>query len=126
MSASKSFSNVNYKNINADKWSDPKLKFTEVGTFSEFYPLYLGEHKNRTNRRLHFIGSTFALLCLTMLIITGEIIYFPLALLMGYGFAWVGHFFFEKNKPATFQRPLWSLMGDWVMYKDILTGNIIF
>ena len=100
--------------------------FSKIRTFKEFYPLYLGEHSNRTNRRLHFIGSTFVLLCLLMLIFTGNMIYLLYAPLFGYGFAWVGHFFFEKNKPATFKRPLWSLMGDWTMYAEIATGSIPF
>lgn len=117
---------VDYKKINAGVWEKPKVHFTEVATFDEFYPLYLQEHKNRTNRRLHFIGSTFGLICFTLMIAMANILFFPLGLLLGYGCAWVGHFFFEKNKPATFQRPLWSFMGDWVMYKDILTGNILF
>ena len=86
----------------------------------------MAEHRNRTNRRLHFIGSTFALLMMTMFLVTLDLKFFLFALMMGYGFAWVGHFFFEKNKPATFKKPLWSLMGDWVMYKDILTNKIHF
>lgn len=95
-------------------------------SFAEFYPFYLGEHSNRTCRRLHFIGSTLALVCLAMLVFSGRPQYLLYALLCGYGFAWVGHFVFEKNKPASFKRPLYSLMGDWVMYKDIWTGRIRF
>jgi hypothetical protein len=93
-------------------------------TFAEFYPFYLGEHSNRTCRRLHFVGSSLTLGCLAMLLTTGELQYFLYALLCGYGFAWVGHFGFEKNKPASFKRPLYSFMGDWCMYKDLLTGKI--
>ena len=95
-------------------------------TFAEFYPSYLGEHSNRTCRRLHFLGSTLALVCLAMLFVTGKPQYFLYGLLCGYGCAWVGHFVFEKNKPASFKRPLYSFMGDWVMYKDILIGRIPF
>lgn len=102
--------------------TDPK-QFT---TFAEFYPFYLGEHSNRTCRRLHFVGSTLALLCLVMLIVSGRPQYLLYALLCGYGFAWVGHFAFEKNKPASFKRPLYSLMGDWVMYSQIWRGKIPF
>ena len=72
------------------------------------------------------MGSTLGLLCFVTMIALANIMLLPVGLLIGYGFAWVGHFFFEKNKPATFQRPLWSFMGDWVMWKDILTGNILF
>ena len=95
-------------------------------SFREFYPYYLGEHANRTCRRLHVVGSTLVLACLAMALATMNawwLLGMPLA---GYGFAWVGHFFFERNRPATFTHPLWSLMGDWVMYRDVLTGRIPF
>jgi hypothetical protein len=112
--------------VNKGTWEKPKVHFTEVTTFEEFYPLYLQEHKNRTNRRLHFMGSTLGLLFFITMISIGKLMFLPLGLMIGYAFAWVGHYFFEKNKPATFQRPLWSFMGDWVMWKDILTGAILF
>ena len=102
------------------------LPATRFQTFAEFYPFYLGEHANATCRRLHFIGSSLVLVLAVALIATGD---WRLALaipLAGYGFAWVGHFFFEKNKPASFKQPLFSLMGDWVMYRDIWTGRIKF
>jgi hypothetical protein len=95
-------------------------------SFAEFYPFYLREHSNTTCRRLHFVGSTLSLACLVMLLITGKPQYFVYALLCGYGFAWLGHFGFEKNKPASFKRPLYSLMGDWRMYADIWAGKIRF
>ncbi len=101
---------------------DPK-SFT---TFADFYPFYLREHANRTCRRLHFVGSTLALICLGMLIATGRPQYLLYGLLCGYGFAWIGHFGFEKNKPASFKRPLWSFMGDWVMDAQIRRGKIPF
>lgn len=97
-----------------------------ITSFAEFYPFYLGEHRNRTCRRLHFLGSTLALACLAMLVATGQWWWFLLGLLAGYGCAWIGHFGFERNKPASFKRPLYSFMGDWVMYKDIWTGRIPF
>ena len=99
---------------------DPK----SIKSFNEFYPFYLSEHRNRTCRRLHFVGSTLALLCLVAALATAAPGYVLLGLVFGYGFAWVGHFGFEKNKPASFKRPLYSFMGDWVMYKDIWTGRI--
>jgi hypothetical protein len=99
---------------------DPK----SFKTFEEFYPYYLAEHSNVTCRRLHFVGSTLALACLGLAIGTGNARWLLAGLLCGYGFAWVGHFAFEKNKPATFQRPLYSFMGDWAMYRDILTGKV--
>lgn len=95
-------------------------------SFAEFYPFYLSEHSNRTCRRLHFVGSTLALICLAALLATGQPQYPLYGLLAGYGFAWIGHFGFEKNKPASFKRPLYSFMGDWVMYKDIWIGRIKF
>jgi hypothetical protein len=95
-------------------------------TFADFYPFYLGEHSNRTCRRLHFVGSTLALVCLAMLVATGQPYWLLVGLLSGYGFAWLGHFGFEKNKPASFKRPLYSFMGDWRMYADIWRGKIAF
>ena len=95
-------------------------------SFAEFYPYYLGEHRNPVCRRLHFVGTTLSLVCLAMLVVTGPWGWLVGALLCGYGFAWVGHFFFEKNRPATFRHPLYSLLGDHVMYKDLWTGRIRF
>lgn len=93
-------------------------------SFSEFYPYYLSEHKDPVCRRLHYIGSTLVLAILVTLALTGLWGYWWLMLLAGYGFAWVGHFKFEHNKPATFKYPFYSLAADWVMYKDFLTGQL--
>jgi hypothetical protein len=93
-------------------------------SFSEFYPFYLQEHSNRVSRRLHFIGSWGVLALLGAALFTGNAWWALGALFCGYGFAWVGHFFFEKNRPATFKHPLYSFAGDWVMFKDILTGKV--
>ena len=101
---------------------DPKT----LKTFAEFYPFYLSEHSNRTCRRLHFVGSTLALTCLVMLFVSGRPQYLLYGLLCGYGFAWIGHFAFEKNRPASFKRPLWSFLGDWRMYFEIWTRRIPF
>jgi hypothetical protein len=95
-------------------------------SFKDFYPFYLSQHANRTSRRLHVIGTSLG----TTMLITAAVTMQPhlvlYALLCGYGFAWVGHFFFEKNKPATFKYPFYSLRGDYVMLKDIATGKIPF
>ncbi len=99
---------------------------TRYSRFSEFYPFYLTEHRNRTCRRLHFTGSTLALVCLVTAIATRNAWWLLPGLLCGYGFAWIGHFGFEKNRPASFRQPLFSFMGDWVMFKDILSGRIPF
>ncbi|GGZ10584.1 Mpo1-like protein [Pseudoduganella plicata] len=93
-------------------------------TFREFYPYYLAEHDNRTCRRLHFIGSTLVLIVLATTLITRRWELLWLVPLLGYGFAWVGHYFFEHNRPATFTYPLFSLMGDWVMFRDMLIGRL--
>ncbi len=92
--------------------------------FAQFYPFYLNEHRNLASRRLHFVGSLGVIGCLAMAVATGHWGWLPAAVVCGYGFAWVGHFFFEKNRPATFRHPIYSLMGDWVMFKDICLGRI--
>ena len=95
-------------------------------SFSEFYPFYLDEHQDRTCRRLHFIGTSLALGILVYSAFNAWAWGILVALLCGYAFAWVGHFFFEKNRPATFKHPFYSFLGDWVMWKDMLTGRIRF
>lgn len=95
--------------------------------FRDFYPYYLSEHANRTCRRLHFIGSTGVLLIVAAVAV-GRLApaWLWSALLYGYGFAWIGHFFFEHNRPATFRHPFYSFLGDWAMYKDMWIGKIRF
>ena len=95
-------------------------------SFREFYPFYLSEHANRTSRRLHFIGSCGVLVLVVVAIMQRDPWWLLGALACGYGFAWVGHFVFEKNRPATFRHPLYSFMSDWVMFKDILIGRTPF
>ena len=95
-------------------------------TFAEFYPFYLNEHRNPTCRRLHFFGSLGGLYALLQLGLTLDPLWLLGGLLWGYGLAWIGHFGFERNRPASFRQPLYSFMGDWVMFKDILTGRIPF
>ena len=95
-------------------------------SFAEFYPSYLAEHANRTCRRLHFVGSSLVIGCLVAAVVTGNLWWLAAAPVAGYGLAWIGHFFFEHNRPATFSYPLYSLCGDWVMYKDLITGRMPF
>lgn len=95
-------------------------------SFREFYPFYLGEHANPTCRRLHFVGTSLVIGVIVAAIVRSNPMWLWLAPVAGYGFAWVGHFFFEKNRPATFKHPLYSLIGDWVMYWDMLRGKIRF
>jgi hypothetical protein len=99
---------------------------TRYETFREFYPFYLSEHSNPACRRLHFVGTTLVIACLVAALLTRNAWWLPAALIAGYGCAWVGHYFFEHNRPATFTYPLYSFLGDWVMYKDLLTGKIRF
>ena len=95
-------------------------------SFREFYPYYLSEHQHPVCRRLHVLGSTLIIL-IVLAVLFGASAWWLLATpVVGYGFAWIGHFFFEHNRPATFTYPLWSLMGDWVMFKDVITGRIPF
>ena len=93
-------------------------------SFSEFYPFYLTEHSNQTCRRLHFAGTSGALSCLVLAVTQLQPLWLLAGLVCGYFFAWVGHFGFEKNKPASFKRPLYSFMGDWAMYRDIWLGKV--
>ena len=93
-------------------------------SFAEFYPYYLGEHSNPTCRCLHFVGTSLVIALLAYIIGSGKWLLLLALPVFGYGFAWVGHFFFEKNRPATFTHPLYSLIGDFVMFRDILLGKI--
>ena len=94
--------------------------------FARFYPFYLSQHSDRTCRRLHFVGTTLGLAAALHAFSTLNFWWLLAGLATGYALAWVGHFFFEKNRPATFTHPLYSFMGDWVMWKDMLTGRIRF
>jgi len=93
-------------------------------SFKEFYPYYLSEHSNKTCRLLHVIGTTVLLAIVLTAIYHAKPILLIFVPISGYGFAWVGHFFFEKNKPATFTYPLWSLASDFKMYYQVLSGII--
>lgn len=92
-------------------------------SFADFYPCYLREHQQRGTRILHFIGTTLFLTAVVLAVAWAR----PLLVLAGvvaaYGFAWVGHFFVEHNRPATFQHPWLSLRGDFRLYWDLLRGK---
>jgi len=93
-------------------------------TFKEFYPFYLSQHQTRACRVLHFTGALAGLGLLFFAIYSNNYLYLLGAPFLSYTLAWFGHFIFEKNKPATFKYPLFSLIGDFVMFKDILFGEI--
>jgi len=97
---------------------------SRFSSFAEFYPFYLSEHQNPTCRRLHFVGSSLALGCLLAAVVAANPWWIVAALGAGYGCAWLGHAFFEHNRPATFEHPFYSFIGDWAMYKDMLTGRV--
>lgn len=92
----------------------------EFRSFKEFYPYYLAEHADPKCRALHYVGSTLVLGILAFAVITQQWLWLLAIPLVGYGFAWGGHFFFEHNRPATFKHPWYSLLGDWVMYAEFL------
>jgi hypothetical protein len=95
-----------------------------ITNFDEFWIFYVREHANPLNRQLHFIGSSCGLICLLLGVTQANWRYIPLGFLLGYGFAWVGHFFIERNKPASFGYPLWSFRGDWKMWALMLRGKM--
>lgn len=95
-------------------------------SFRDFYPYYLSEHRHPICRKLHFVGSLLVLAIVATAIALANAWLLLLVPVVGYGFAWVGHFAFEKNRPATFRYPGFSLMGDWVMFWQLLTGKIAF
>ncbi len=96
----------------------------EFKSFREYYPYYLKEHSNRTCRKLHFIGTCGVLSLLLLFFFTGNLLTLALIPIVGYGFAWIGHLSFEKNHHATFTYPLYSLLGDFRMFWEILNGKI--
>jgi hypothetical protein len=97
---------------------------SHYASFREFYPFYLGEHTHRTSRRLHVSGTLLALALAATALLTGRLALLWAVPVAGYAFAWVGHYFFEKNTPATFTHPLYSLRGDFTMLYEVLTGRL--
>jgi len=98
----------------------------QYASFRDFYPYYLSEHSNLVCRRLHYLGSTLALVFFVTALVTRSPWWVLVAFVAAYGCAWIGHFVFEKNRPATFSYPFYSFAGDWVMYADMLRGKIRF
>lgn len=96
----------------------------EFKSFADFYPFYLREHSNLVCRKLHFVGTSGVIALLLLFFFTGNLTLLALLPVLGYGFAWVGHFVFEKNRPASFKNPFYSLLGDFRMFWDILAGRV--
>jgi hypothetical protein len=95
-----------------------------IGTYRDFWPYYLQEHSRPQTRAIHYVGTGLATLCFLAFIVTGNLWFVAAALVSGYAFAWVGHFFIEKNRPATFTYPFWSLISDFRMAWSWVTGNL--
>ncbi len=93
-------------------------------SFEEFWPYYVDQHKNPTNRALHYVGTTIVIGTVVTAAVTMNPTWLLAAPVAGYGCAWIGHFFIEKNRPATFTYPLWSLRGDFKMYGLALRGKM--
>lgn len=100
------------------------MHMTPITDYNEFYQFYLGEHQNIACRRLHVLGSSAGLFGIYKTIRTGKKRYLAGGILAGYACAWVGHFFFEKNKPASFKQPVYSFISDWYMLLDVIKGDI--
>ncbi len=95
-----------------------------IKAYHQFYRFYLTEHRNIMSRRLHVAGSSIGLYFFSKAILKRKPCYFIYGLVSGYACAWVGHFVFEKNKPASFKQPLYSFISDWRMFSDVLRGNL--
>ena len=93
-------------------------------TFKQYYQHYLTLHQNKWCRRLHVLGQIATIMFISAVLYTQAWLLLLLTPFIVYPFAWFGHFYFEKNKPAAFSRPIWAKVCDWVMLKDIITGKL--
>lgn len=103
---------------------NPQTSSERFKTFEKFWPFYLEEHSNSLNRKVHFIGTFLVHLIFLAAFFTSNWILFWALPVVGYGFAWVGHFIIQKNRPATFKYPLWSLRGDFKMFYMMCAGKL--
>ncbi|MBO3660282.1 DUF962 domain-containing protein [Acinetobacter variabilis] len=95
-----------------------------IRDYHEFYRFYLTEHRHIMSRRLHVAGSSIGLYFFSKALHQRKAKYLAYGILSGYACAWIGHFIFEKNKPASFKQPLYSFISDWRMFADVLRGNL--
>ena len=93
-------------------------------TFSEYYKYYLTLHQNKACRRLHVAGQLTTISLLSYAIYSQAWLLLLLVPFVVYPFAWTGHMFFEKNKPAAWSNPLWAKASDWLMLRDWILGRI--
>jgi hypothetical protein len=108
----------------AHSQSEPAARAGRIARYAEFWPYYLGEHRHKRTRTLHFFGTALAVVVLVGAIVAQAWWFLLAALLCGYLFAWIGHFFVERNRPATFTYPLWSFYSDFRMLGFWLTGRL--
>lgn len=118
--------NKPYMTTNALQSSDDLAKKPQmpITDYAEFYKFYLGEHQNIACRRLHVAGTSAGIFGIYKTLTTGKKRYLLGGVVTGYACAWIGHFFFEHNKPASFKQPLYSFISDWRLFADVLKGNI--
>ena len=110
--------------MNAKAGGNSAAKSERLATYAEFWPHYLREHSKPVTRAWHYFGTSMAIACIVAAIVSANAWWLLAAAVCGYGPAWIGHLFVEKNRPATFQYPFWSLFSDFRMYAAWLNGRI--
>ena len=96
----------------------------KLTSYREFWPFYLREHAKRSTRAVHYVGTALVFVALIIALVTGNYWWLAAMPIAGYSFAWVGHFFIEKNRPATFTYPFWSLISDFRMFGHFISGTM--
>ncbi|RJE69348.1 hypothetical protein AMS70_18145 [Acinetobacter sp. JS678] len=109
--------------VNFSHEAQPEFELP-IKNYQEFYRFYLTEHRNIMSRRLHVVGSSIGIYFFSKAIRKKQAKYVLYGLVAGYANAWVGHFVFEKNKPASFKQPFYSFISDWRMLSDVARGRL--